>query len=863
MRDQFSRRRPILCGDKMQSRRTWCVAFALALAIVGAARADEPEFPQDATLAYTFFPPWSLMSTRNVDPRIRPNAGLHVPMAYHPIAGGPLFYPNFSPVAPDFMGGQMTASWSIRESLALFGVGDDHVSSKFQEFRDVRSGMTAGIEGHYRSGNTFFNLMAREIGRDDQDITIDGGVAGAYQYAVAYSETPHNFAFDARSLWGGIGTRALTLPDTMQADLQASTSNLQLSQKMLGYVNGSSQLIDEAIHRQNIGAEMTLVATYPFVLKASVSNESRDGVRPWSGSFGFGNFVEIPWPVKYDTQELRVTGEYAKPESRIYANASYRFSDFVDHIQSFTFDNPDRVVDAPGALGCTFNCGPRMGRMTLYPSNQYHEVSGTFVVRKLPLNSSFNAVVSAGFMRQDEQLVPFSTNSAAPPMRSPVNPSFNATDPAGLPRQTADTAMSTKTVSMRWTSDLSKKTRLVGQYRFYGLDNDQEPFTMFQFIREDEDIRNPETAGGTYAAVLAQYAKHTASLEGTYQLTPQSKVTGVYTFERMDRDYREVARMNDHKFKVEFDTLLRGWIDLRAWYERSQRSTSPYEFDVYNIVQGNPAAHPMLPWLEKFDEAPFDRNEAQVMATFAFTDATTVSAHVQRVSTDFGVAPLGAISMATEKVTAQASKANQFGVRWDRHDSYGVDYTWAPTARFSVSADAGFEQFRYESMSRQWTVNGITDPYLRQPVLESNANWIAEVRDNYYTAGLGLEADLVTERLKLSLQYVYGKSDGRHDYSSPVGTALVDDTNAFVPQPFDDVDDTKTQSFNPELTYKYSDRLSLAAGYQWEEWQVNDYNYAGFTYVPLYNNGVALLMNGLLPKPYSQNIAYVRVRMGF
>jgi MtrB/PioB family decaheme-associated outer membrane protein len=819
-------------------------------------------FAQEATRPDTWFPAWHLTSSRNIDPRIRPNAGLRIPRSYYPIAGGPLLYPNFSPTEPDYVGGQPTEPWSVKQSLGLFAVGDDHVSSKFQEFRDVRTGFTAGIEGHYRHDNDVFNIVARQIGRGDQDLAIDGGRAGSYQFNLGYSETPHNYAFDAKSLWGGVGTRALTLPDAMQADLQSSTTLPQLSGKMLGYVS-AAPVIDEALHRQTLSADVSILATYPFVVKLAASNESREGIRPWSGSFGFNNFVEIPWPVKYDTQEVRVTGEFAKPESRIYANASFRVSEFVDHIQSFTFDNPDRIVDGPGALGCTFLCGPVMGRMSLYPSNQYYDVSGTFAVKKLPFNSTFNAFVSAGFMRQNEQLLPYSTNSADPPLKSLVSPSFNATDPSGLPRQTAETAMNTQTVSMRWTSDLSPKVRLVGQYRFYGLDNNEKMLTMYQFVREDEDIRNPETAGGTYKTVLAAFSKHTATLEGTYNLSPLSKVTAVYTFERMNREFREVKWMNDHKLKLEYDTVLGGAVEVKSWYERSQRTTSVYEFDQYNIVQGNQLGHPMLPWIEKFDEAPYGRNEAQVMATWAISDTSSVSAHLQLVGTDYGVARLGPLSMATENVTAQASKAYQFGVRDDHRQSLGADYTWAPTDRLSAFVEAGYERQGYQSMSRQWTVNGISDPYLRQRTLESNSNWIANARDNYLTAGAGLDAQLVPDKVKLSFQYVFSRSDGRQSYSSPIGTAAVDDVNAFDPQPFDDVDDTTTHSFNPELSYQYNEHLSIAAGYQWEKWSVNDYNYKGFTYAPVYTTGVALLMGGLLPKPYTQNIAYVRVRMGF
>src|SRR5258708_8244036 len=118
---------------------------------------------QDATQAGTLFPVWYLQSNRNIDPRVRPNAGLRTPMAYYPIANGPLLYPTFSPVAPDFLGVQATTPWSLRGSLALFGVDDQRVSSKLQEFRDLRDGVTAGLQAHYREGPGTFTLVRRGL----------------------------------------------------------------------------------------------------------------------------------------------------------------------------------------------------------------------------------------------------------------------------------------------------------------------------------------------------------------------------------------------------------------------------------------------------------------------------------------------------------------------------------------------------------------------------------------------------------------------------------------------------------------------------------------------------------------------------
>jgi hypothetical protein len=86
--------------------------------------------------------------------------------------------------------------------------------------------------------------------------------------------------------------------------------------------------------------------------------------------------------------------------------------------------------------------------------------------------------------------------------------------------------------------------------------------------------------------------------------------------------------------------------------------------------------------------------------------------------------------------------------------------------------------------------------------------------------------------------------------------------------PFTEVDNTVWHTFNPELEYKWSPALSLAAGYHYEKWTIRDYNYNGFSHVVAipavfpFPAGVALLMGGILPPGYHANVLYVRVKAG-
>jgi len=782
----------------------------------------------------TFSPPWWLASTRGIDFRLRPNAGIRL---------RPLF-PSSSPVVADDAAGGATTPWSIRVSLATLGVGVERESAKFQEFRDVRDGAVAGVEAHFRDGNRLLNVVGRHLGLADQDLAIDGGQVGKYLLAFGYNETPHHYSFDSRSLYAGIGTAQLTISDRIQADLQSSTTTQDAAERIRGYVDESAQTVDIGLQRQKVGVDFTLLSIYPFTIRAAASNESRDGVRPLNGAFGLGNFEELPWPVVDDTRDVRVTFEYAKPESRLYASGTYRVSSFDNHNRTLRFDNPYRITDTTvGSVGANFAAGPSVGLIALPPSNDYQEATVTSVFSRLPRQTSLSGLFSLGFLRQNEPLLPFSSNTSVV-LAGRNGQLFSATDPAALPRATAEAAMNTATAQVRLTTQPADRLHLVAQYRFFNLANNETPFTMPAFVRADADVRRPATPGGTFAPVLADYNRHTASAEGSLDLAADTRLTLGYTLERMNRDFREVAWMTDHRVKASLNTRA-SWLDLKASYERSVRDTSDYIFNQYMVAQGNPLESPVLPFLRKFDEAARDRDEVQVIATAQLTDALSLSGMALYGRDNFSSSP--------------------FGLLEDNHRVYSMDASYSSSERLSFYASYSFEQYFAWQKARQWSPTGVSNPYLRETGFDSNSNWEARPRDDIDTASVGLEAYLIPKRLRVNVAYTYSRTDGSIAYASPLGVAA-NDVNAFEPAPFTDVDDITFHSVNPELEYRVGERLALTAGYLFEKFAISDVNHRGFTHTPRNLAGginAGLLMGSYLFPPYGVNVFHFRLKLGF
>ena len=794
---------------------------------------------EDANQPDSQFPPWALYSNQNIDPRVKPNAGLRLPS----------LFPNFSPIVPDFDNSLQTPrKWSLKISLADFFTDVSPRSSKFNEYRDIRDGPVAGVEAHYRDGDRYFNVVGRNLGRTDADLNFDGGLIGRYIFTFADNETPHNYMFGAKSLYSGTGTGNLTISDAIRTDIQNSTSLTQADAKLANYVDQQGQSVDLGLERKKRGGDITILSTYPWAIKVGASNESRDGERPWAGSFGFGDFVEIPWAVHYDTNEFRASAEWTKPESRIYFTAGFRASLFDNHVESQTFSNPFRVIDSGSEFG-SINAGPAMGRIALYPSNQYYEPSASLVVKDLGWDSILSATFSAGFLRQNEALLPFSTNTADT-VTNVAGGTFNATDPAALPRRTAEASINTQTAQVQWTARPTDHFHLNMEYRMFRLDNTTPLFVISSFVVEDQVVKTPAT-GSTFRSVPIGYLRNTASVEGTYEFGHDNQLGLTYTFDSWNRHDREVKYTNDNRVRVSYNTKTRKWLELKSWYEHTTRSASHYDFNIWNFLQGETDANVVFPMLRKIDEAPYNKDDVQIMATIPVGSSMSVSAHGLFGHTDYS--------------------HQTFGVLHDSHQSYGVDYSLQANDRLSFFADYGFEKFHTRMRDRTWSPGDASDPYTNAPGFFSFSNWDGVPENSYHTAGAGVDAYLIPERLHSNLTFTFSKSYGTESFTSPLGPPSVDD-NAFVPAPFNNVDSATYYTINEELEYKFSKIVSLCAGYLYESWHINDYNYNGFSFVnqqPAFNfaplqslPSTALYMGGLLPPGYHANVGYFRLKFG-
>ena len=666
-------------------------------------------------------------------------------------------------------------------------------SAKAQEYRDLDSPVFGDLSVQFEKKDEYFSeLTGENIGRDDQRFVLGGGRYGKFKIEGSYDEIPHKFAFDAKNIYAGAGTGNLTLAD--KQDVAPADRAARLNSLL-----AAAQPMDIELKRKKAGLKGDVAAFDPFNFRVELSQERKEGTRPFFGSFGLGNTIEIPAPVDHDTTELKAVGEYAR--SGLYFNLSYTLSLFSNNIDTLTWDNPFRATDAVS--------NPSKGLTDLAPDNESHNVSASASLRDLPFNSALSFVTSWGRMRQNDALVPFTTNTA---IASP-----------GLPQSEVDADVNTALYQVLLTSKPLSRVHLKAKLRYYEYDNDTKQISFPSFVSADSNLVVPDAPGATSIVNLpTSYDKTTAAMDLGFDLLKNTRLTLGSKFERTNRENREVARQEDLVFKGALDTSPFAWLTLGASYERTDRDIGEYNFDVY-LRGGQDLAQ--LPLLRKYDEADMVRDRIEIFGTLYPVDSLVLRGSAIYGEDEFDESPYGLLE--------------------DDHYIFSLDADYSIMDRVDLHAFLIHENYRNRQKDRGEV------PSL-PPV---DADWFSRSEDKVNTIGAEVKVKLVPSILDLDLSYSFSDVDGNLDFFTPAASVVE----------FTNVDDARLHLLGAKLNYRAWKNWLLTLGYLWEKLDYGDFNTEGFTNVPLdaggnYNG--AYLM-GTLPASYSTHVVYMRVGYRF
>lgn len=374
----------------------------------------------------------------------------------------------------------------------------DDASAKFGDYAgldDDGAYVVAGAEGGVALESGYrLDYSLQDLGLDSRSATIEGGKQGAYEFGVSYDRVPHTISDTGETIFSGVGSRDLTLPDGwVRAGSTAGMTGL----------GASLRSVDEGYDRDRYGLFGRFFVGDAWSFGVDYRRDERSGTRHKYASFGSAS-MELLRPVDDATDRLNATVRYQG--ARWFAQVAYYGSVYDSQAESFRFENP---YTAP--------TGGDAGLMALEPDNSYNEFALSFGWYGLPGNTAVTLSGAMGQGSQDTNFVGYT-----------INPSL-ATD--ALPFTNLDGDVSVTRANLTVSSRPIDRLRLRGALSYDERDNDSRQGAFTSIVHTDlfpvgEDRVNPvygfERTRAYGTADFDVYPDLTVGLGGEWRTTDRT-----------------------------------------------------------------------------------------------------------------------------------------------------------------------------------------------------------------------------------------------------------------------------------------------------------------------------------------------------
>jgi MtrB/PioB family decaheme-associated outer membrane protein len=480
-------------------------------------------------------------------------------------------------------------------------------NAKFNEYRDIRTGVYGSADVQYQMLKDHVEFEAKDIGYNTQSYTLDAGRWDTFRMKLNYDEIPHNFTYDARTFYAGAGTNNLTFN---------------------GYPPGTNpnkwNTFDYSTKRKNAEGSLQLDMFKPFFLDLSANEQQKRGTYPIgvAGTSPGGISIEIPSFRDYKTDNIRVeTGYRTKP---YFFTLGYLYSQF---------DNGDGLQDFRNPA--TANTAVTTDTTYLPPDNDFQKFDFQGGV-SLPYQSRFNVNLSSSRARSNSKLLPTSFAD--------------------------DVTAATSNIGVQGRTGISPSSPYFNgklntdNYNFVLNSNPIAFFDVKLFYKYLDKINksdNINTVEGTevLSNSLFDYIKNSYGLETGFKLPASFRLTAAYSYTQTDRQREDLPRNRDNLVDVNLKWSGLDFAVLKVGYENLHRSA------VFNSPPG-PVVD-LEPWIRRFDAAPLYRDTFKASAEFFPVENLDIDIGYKFKRTSYTDTILGLTDSMTDDVN--------FNVNWQAH----------------------------------------------------------------------------------------------------------------------------------------------------------------------------------------------------
>lgn len=669
----------------------------------------------------------------------------------------------------------------------------DGDEARFQRYRDMRGGVYANnlLVGR-RTEDWNFEAQAWNAGYRDQRYEVNLQRVGRLSASFLWDQIPMFISRDTRTLYTETAAGVFRIEDSIQQEIQARTLTLR-------DVEDQAVRFDLKTQRKIGQANVKFAFDRSTDISIKVTNTTREGAIPFGGTFGFSNAVELAVPVDWRHTELQTALEWGNESGML--RIGWDGSTFDNNVESVTWDNPLRY--GPDISGT-----PSQGRMASWPGNTLTYLHGTGAV-SLPGRSRLTGYVALGQGRSNEDLLPFTINTAIAPIE--------------LSRPTAQAENQMTIAQVTLASRPARQVSFNAKYRYADVDVTTPIFTRpGGSVSYDASFRPGAASSSEYHSVK----RMTFDADAAFAVVPSTSLKVGYSHLASDYTNRIWEKTAENVFRVSVDTTGNQYMMLRGVYENRKREGEHFEAELLAEVGE-------LADMRHYDVANRDRQRftliANVMPGGIF--GVTASAGVGR--DEYPDTGAGLLSFDSDQYSA------------------GVSVT--PDDRYNLTASYGWE--RYKSLQRSRGANNAADQ------VNPSRNWTTDYTGKVNFLEAALEIDRAIERTLIRLSADWNRSNDTYLYGLVTGSPLA------VPEQLPPVKNELLRS-EVDVTYELTRNLRFGVSYWFDDYDVQD-----FALGPTTLSGIALpviqegqpvvattaLLLGYLYRPYTAHAGFVKL----
>ncbi|MEN6464375.1 MAG: MtrB/PioB family decaheme-associated outer membrane protein [Syntrophaceae bacterium] len=587
----------------------------------------------------------------------------------------------------------------------------------------------------------------------------------------------------------------------------AGSSNLTYPGAAPAASSANWNTFDYSIKRKNYGAGFKLDAVRPFFLDVSATREERKGTYAFgaAGTTPGGIAIELPAPIDYTTDNVQFAAGYVK--NPVFLSVGFFHSNFSNDNLSFNFRNP-----------ATANTAATMDTYNLPPENSFYKVDFKGGV-KLPMNSKFDVSLATARAKSDRSLF---TSYVSDVTAAASNIGVQGRTGIGLSSNTFNGKIDSNSMTAALTSKPANFIDGKIFFKYYDTQNKSDTITTTDTTQTPSIFTNTPF----------DYRKVSYGAELGFRLPARFYLNTTYSHVKTNRTRFDIPENQDDTYGGELRWKGSKFMAARVGYERLNRTA--------DIAAGEG----LEPFIRRFDAASKNRDLYKAAVDLFPTDRLNISLTYRYRDTDYPDTTLG--------------------LQRDRRHEFAIDADYLLGKRARLFGFADYELIRYDQFQRQLPLGATTGFDPSTAPTATAFNWTAEQKDRSFGYTFGSDIFIIPDKLTLTVQHSFLKSDGSIDYTYLLGANPLPAGRNQDNIDIANWDDYKLRCWLVKLVYSVTRAVSITAGYAYENFSYSDDQYNGYVYVPATTGTNGAFLTGAYSDPsYKAHIVFLSASLRF